>query len=146
MLLFFFLLVAPGLHCFVWAFSSCRKWGYSSLWCTGFSLQSLLLLTSPGSRCSGFGSGSTWAQEWRHWLSSCGTWASLLCSMQNLREPGIEPLSPTLAGGFLSTVLPRKSCSRLLFVFMYCFFGHEACGILDLQPAPSALEREVSVT
>ena len=35
--------------------------GYSLLWCTGFSLQWLLLLQSTGSRCVG--------------LSSCGTWA-----------------------------------------------------------------------
>ena len=36
--------------------------GYSSLWCTGFSLQWLLLLQSTGSRCMGFSSYSTWAQ------------------------------------------------------------------------------------
>ena len=35
---------------------------YSSLWCTGFSLQWPLLLQSMGSRRAGF--------------SSCGTWAS----------------------------------------------------------------------
>ena len=40
--------------------------GYSSLRCTGFSLQWLLSLRSTGSRCAGFSSCSTWAQQlWR---------------------------------------------------------------------------------
>ena len=41
--------------------------GYSSLWCTGFSLRGLLLLQNTGSRCVGF--------------SSCGTRAQLLRGM-----------------------------------------------------------------
>ena len=36
--------------------------GYSSLWCTGSSLQWLLLLQSMSSRCMGFSSCGTWAQ------------------------------------------------------------------------------------
>ena len=36
-----------------WAFSSCRGWRHSSLWCTGFSLKWLLLLRSTGCRCMG---------------------------------------------------------------------------------------------
>ena len=35
--------------------------------------------------------------------------------MWNLPEPGIEPVSPTLADGFLTTGPPRKSPSCLLF-------------------------------
>ena len=37
--------------------------GYSSLWCAGFSLRWLLLLWSTGSRCMGFSSCDTWAQQ-----------------------------------------------------------------------------------
>ena len=37
--------------------------GYSSLQCTGFSLQWLLLLRSMGSRHTGFSSCGTWAQQ-----------------------------------------------------------------------------------
>ena len=37
--------------------------GYSSLWCTGFSLRWLLLLQSTGSRHVGFSSCGTWAQQ-----------------------------------------------------------------------------------
>ena len=42
-------------------------------------------------------------------LSSCGTQALLLHSMWDLPRPGIEPLSPALAGGFLTTAPPGKS-------------------------------------
>ena len=42
-------------------------------------------------------------------LSSCGAWAQSLCDMWNPPGPGIEPVSPALAGGFLSTVPPGKS-------------------------------------
>ena len=40
--------------------------GYSSLRCVGFSLRWLLLWWSTGSRCAGFSSYSTWAQQLRH--------------------------------------------------------------------------------
>ena len=41
-------------------------------------------------------------------LSSCGAQATLLCGMWDLPGPGIEPVSPALAGRFLSTALPGK--------------------------------------
>ena len=49
-----------------------------------------------------------------HWpgvlrLSSCGEWTWLSCSLWNLPGPGIEPMSPVLAGRFLTTGPPRKS-------------------------------------
>ena len=47
--------------------------GYSSLWCTGFSLRWLLSLQSMSSRCVGFSSCGSWALG--HRLSSCGAWA-----------------------------------------------------------------------
>ena len=74
--------------------------GYSSLQCMGFSLQWLLLLWSTGSRHAGF--------------SSCGTWAQLLCGMWDLPGPGIEPVFPALAGGFLTTAPPGKSLKHTL--------------------------------
>ena len=42
-------------------------------------------------------------------LSSCGARAYLLRGMWDLPVPGIEPVSPALAGGFLTTVPPGKS-------------------------------------
>ena len=41
-------------------------------------------------------------------LSSCGPWAELLPSMWDLPGPGIESMSPALAGGFVSSVLLGK--------------------------------------
>ena len=61
---------------------------YSSLQCTGFSLQWLLLLQSTGSAVVA------------HKLH-CDTW--------NLPRPGIKPLSPALAGGFSTSGPPGKS-------------------------------------
>ena len=54
-------------------------------------------------------------------LSSCGSWAYLLHGMWDLPGPGIEPVSPALAGGFLTTAPPGKSggsflTSSLLFL------------------------------
>ena len=103
--------------------------GYSSLQCTGFSLRWLLLLWSTGSRCVGFSSCSTWAQQLRHagsracGLSSCGSRAQLLRSMWDLPGPGIEPMSPALAGGFLTTAPPRESLSSA-FLFLITFQKH----------------------
>ena len=68
--------------------------GYSSMRWAGFPWQRLLLLQSMSSRHAGF--------------CSCGARAQLLCSMWDLPRPGLEPVSPVLAGGFLTTVPPGK--------------------------------------
>ena len=81
--------------------------GYSSLRCAGFSLQWLLLLWSTGSRRTGFSSCGSQALERR--LSSCGAWAQLLRGMWDLPGPGLKPVSPALAGRFLTTVPLGKS-------------------------------------
>ena len=41
-------------------------------------------------------------------LSSCGARALLLCGMGELPRPGFKPVSPALAGGFLTTAPPGK--------------------------------------
>jgi len=38
-----------------------------------------------------------------HRLSGCVTWAYWSHGMWDLPEPGIKPMSPALAGGFLTT-------------------------------------------
>ena len=82
--------------------------GYSSLRCTGFSLPWLLLLWSTGSRPESFSSCGSQALERR---LSCGARAELLRGMWSLPGPGLEPVSPALAGGFLTTALPGKPWS-----------------------------------
>ena len=43
-----------------------------------------------------------------HGLSSCGSRAQLLRGMWDLPRPGLEPVSPALAGGFSTTAPPEK--------------------------------------
>ena len=64
------------------------------------------------SHCGGFSCCGTWALgAWSSvgavavcWLSSCGSWALFAHGMWNLPGPEIEPISPALAGRFLSTI------------------------------------------
>ena len=57
---------------------------------------------STGSWCPGF--------------SSCGAQAKLPCGMWDLPGPGVEPMSPVLAGGFLTTGPLGKLMSRFIKV------------------------------
>ena len=47
-----------------------------------------------------------------HRLSSCGSQAQLLRGMWDLPRPGLEPVSPALAGGFSTTAPPGKPHSE----------------------------------
>ena len=44
-------------------------------------------------------------------LSNCGSRAQPLCSMWDPPRPGLEPVSPALAGGFSTTAPPGKPFS-----------------------------------
>ena len=92
--------------------------GYSLVGCVGFSLRWLLLLWRTGFRHEGLSGCSTGAQQLQFLgskirLNSCGTWAYLLCGMWDLPGSGIEPMSPALASGFLSTEPPGKPQSNI---------------------------------
>ena len=99
--------------------------GYSSSQCVGFSLRWLFLLQNTGSRCVGFSSCSSQALECR--LSSFGARAYLLRGIWDLPGPGLEPVSPALAGGFLTTAPPGKSKKCVLMLqgdmFSMCQLG-----------------------
>ena len=41
-------------------------------------------------------------------LSNCGSWAQSLRGMWDPRRPGLEPMSPALAGRFSTTAPPGK--------------------------------------
>ena len=47
-------------------------------------------------------------------LSNCGSRPQLLHGMWDLPRPGLEPMSPTLAGRFSTTAPPRKPKSTFL--------------------------------
>ena len=93
--LFIYLFMAVlGLRFCVRAFSSCGKWGplfiavHGPLTITAFLVVEHRLQTPR--------------------LSNCGSWAQLLCGMWDLPRPGLEPVSPALAGRFSTTVPPGK--------------------------------------
>ena len=90
-------------------------------------------------------------------LGSCGSWAQLLHGMWELPRPGLEAVSPALAGRLSTTAPPGKpifpntffiflilfcflffDIVLLLFFFLSSFFFvlplHEACGILVPRP------------
>ena len=94
--------------------------GYSSLWCMGLSLWWLLLLQSMGSRHMGFSSCGFRALERR--LSCCGAQVQLLRGLWDLPGSGLEPVSPALAGGFLTTVPPGKPSILFLFNLSVVYF------------------------
>ena len=48
-------------------------------------------------------------------LSNCGSRAHLLRGMWDLPRPGLEPVSPPLAGGFLTTAPPGKPQTSYVF-------------------------------
>ena len=137
---FFFFSLFFWLH---WVFVAARglslavaSGGYSLLWCTGFSLRWFLLLGAwaLGAWASvvvAHGLSSCGSQALERSLSCCGAWAQLLCSTWDLPGPGIEPVSPVLAGRFLTTVPPGKSLETfkmlILNSFRCRFLGCEFC-------------------
>ena len=114
-----------GLCCCVQVFSSCGEQGLLFI-----AVHRLLIVVASlccaaqdlGTRASvvvarGLSSCGSWALECR--LSSCGAWASLLRGMWDLPGPGLEPVSPALAGGFLTTVPPGKSPLNIFIIPLF---------------------------
>ena len=80
---FIYLFIYLFIYWLCWVFIAARglslvvvSGGYSSLRCVGFALRWLLLLQSTGSRCAGFSSCGTWAQQL--WLAGSRAQAQLL--------------------------------------------------------------------
>ena len=111
---FFFFLAALGLRCCTWVFSSCGEQGLLFTAVRGLLIAVASLCCGAravGARASvvvahGLSSCGARALECR--LSSCGARALLLRVMWDLPRPGFKPVSPALAGGFLTTVPPGK--------------------------------------
>ena len=70
------------------------------------------LLTAVASHCGAWALDAWASVVVAHMLSSCGARSQLLHGMWDLPGPGLEPMSPALAGGFLTTVPPGKSLSN----------------------------------
>ena len=87
--------------------------GCSLLWYTGFALRWPLLLCGIG--CKRAGCNSCRSQAVECGLCSCGTRAKLPHGIWGLTRSVMKPMSPALAGGFLATGPPGKSCHYLLY-------------------------------
>ena len=85
-------------------------------------VEATLRCSARASHCSGFSCGRARALE--RMLSSCGTRAYLPRGMWDLPGPGIEPVSPALAGGFLTTGPPGKSMNMMNFAFVIHLFPY----------------------
>ena len=84
-----------GLRFCARAFSSCGKWGPLFIAVRG-------PLTIAASLVA------------EHRLSNCGSQAQLLRGMWDLPRPGLEPVSPALAGRLPTTVPPGKPSRQIL--------------------------------
>ena len=60
-------------------------------------------------------------------LSSCGSRAQLLRGMWGLPRPGLEPVSPALAGGFSTTAPPGKPHNNFLKEREQSILGTQRC-------------------
>ena len=59
-------------------------------------------------------------------LSNCGSRAELLRSMWDLPRPGLEPVSPALAGRFSTTAPPGKP---LIIMYFKCWSSQLPCEV-----------------
>ena len=99
-------MAALGLCGCAQAFCSCGEWGLLFVAVHGLLIVVASLVAEHGLQARKLSSCSMRALERR--LRSCGAWAQLLHSMWHLPGLGFEPVSPALAGRFLTTVPPGK--------------------------------------
>ena len=105
---FFFFLAVLGLRFCARAFSSCGERGPLFI----AVRRPLTIVASPVAEHR--------LQARR--LSSCGSRAQLLHGMWDLPRPGLEPMSPALAGRFSTTAPPGKPNVAILKVIIDSYF------------------------
>ena len=108
------------IHC--WLYWVCTAAQGFSITVAGFSLQWLLCCRAQPLGCG---------------LSNCGSWAWWPLGLWNLPGPRTEPVSPALAGRFLTTGPPGKTCSSDLVLF---FLQSTSQWILDHTMAKPEIE------
>ena len=90
--------------------------------CGGFSCCGARALGTRASVAVAWGLSSCGSRVLECRLSSCGARAQLLRGMWDLPGPGLEPVSPALAGGLLTTVPPGKSLNAILIKTSKSYF------------------------
>ena len=108
--LWFLFLAVLGLSFCARAFSSCGKWGPLFIAARGPLTIAASLVAEQR------------LQTLR--LSSCGSWAQLLRGMWDLPRPGLEPMSPALAGRFSTTAPPGKPREEFLRIYCTSHFSY----------------------
>ena len=96
-----------GLRFCARAFSSCGKWGP-------------LLIAVRGPLTIATSLVAEHRLQTRR-LSNCGSRAQPLRGMWDPPRPGLEPVSPALAGGFLTTAPPGRPQNILHFIYLFTF-------------------------
>ena len=89
------------------AFSSCGKWGPLFI-----AVRGPLFIAVHGPLTIAASLVAEHRLQTRR-LSNCGSLAQPLRGMWDLPRPGLEPVSPALAGGFSTTAPPGKPCTCL---------------------------------
>ena len=98
-----------GLCCGTRAFSSCGERGLLYVVVCGLLTAVAFLVVEHRLQVHGL-------QQLCHaGFSSCGARAQLLRGRWDIPRPGLEPVSPALAGGFLTTAPPGKSPIPFLY-------------------------------
>ena len=110
----FIYLAVLGLRCCTQAFLQLRQAG-ATLPCNAWFLIVVASLVAEH-RLQACGLSSCGSRALERRLSSCGAQVQLPCGMWDLPRPGLKPVSPALAGGFLTTAPPGRSLSCILKV------------------------------
>ena len=143
---FYFILIFSFLTLFIYLFifvcigSSLLHAGFLQLQRVGATLRCgagvlivvASLVAEHGLQACGLSSCGSRSLERR--LSSCGAQSQLLRSMWDLPGSGLEPVSPALAGGFLTTEPPGKPCTNIFFQVV-CYFStnfHKHSGLIQI--------------
>ena len=122
---FFFLRYSPCISSFMSFFFKFIFIFYFWLCWVFVSVRGLSLVAASGghssSRCAGLSLSRPLVAEHRlqmRRLSSCGSRAQLLRGMWDLPRPGLEPMSPALAGRLSTTAPPGKP--QVLVLMLKC--------------------------
>ena len=130
-LFIYLFLAALGHCCCTWAFPRCGQKGLLFIAVCGLLVVVASLVAEHGLQACGLSSWGSRALE--HRLSSCDARAQLLHGMWDLPGPGLEPVSPALAGGFLTTAPPGKVPSLTFYVQTYDAFCINFCIMCEAQ-------------
>ena len=112
----------------LWRAGATLHCGAQASHCSGFSCCGACALGTQASVVVAHGLSSCGSRALECRLSSCCTLAQLLSGMWDLPGPGLKPMSPAFAGGFLTTAPPGKS---LLLLFGACSTNVSQVKLID---------------